>query len=35
MLLYLIIVTAVGLPIYYIVYLIKKYYYKVDEEDLK
>lgn len=33
MLLYLAIVSAVGLPTYYIVYLIKKYYYKVDEED--
>lgn len=33
MLLYLIIVSAVGLPTYYIIYLLKKYYYKVDEED--
>ena len=33
MLLYLTIVSAVGLPAYYIVYLLKKYYYKVDEED--
>lgn len=33
MLLYLTIVSAVGLPTYFIVYLIKKYYYKVDEED--
>lgn len=33
MLLYLTIVSAVGLPTYYIVYLIKKYYYKVNEED--
>lgn len=33
MLLYLTIVSAVGLPTYFIVYLIKKYYYKVDKED--
>lgn len=33
MLLYLTIVSAVGLPTYYIIYLIKKYYYKVDEEE--
>lgn len=33
MLLYFAIVSAVGLPTYYIIYLIKKYYYKVDEED--
>lgn len=33
MLLYLTIVSAVGLPTYYIAYLIKKYYYKVNEED--
>lgn len=33
MLLYLTIVSAVGLPAYYIVYLLKKYYYKVDEEN--
>lgn len=33
MLLYLIIVSAVGLPTYYIVYLLKKYYYKVGKED--
>ena len=33
MLLYLTIVSAVGLPAYYIVYLFKKYYYKVDKED--
>lgn len=33
MLLYLTIVSGIGLPIYYIIYLIKKYYYKVDEED--
>lgn len=33
MLLYLTIVSAVGLPAYYIVYLFKKYYYKVNEEN--
>ena len=33
MLLYLGMVSGIGLPIYYIIYLIKKYYYKVDEED--
>lgn len=33
MLLYLVIVSAVGLPTYYIVYLLKKYYYKVDEKN--
>lgn len=33
MLLYLTIVSAVGLPAYYIVYLLKRYYYKVDEEN--
>lgn len=33
MLPYLTIVSAVGLPAYYIVYLLKKYYYKVDEEN--
>lgn len=33
MLLYFAIVSAVGLPTYYIIYLLKKYYYKVDEED--
>lgn len=32
MLLYLVIVSAVGLPTYFIVYLLKKYYYKVDED---
>lgn len=32
MLLYLTIVSMVGLPTYVIVYLIKKYYYKVDED---
>lgn len=31
--LYLAMVAIVGLPTYVIVYLIKKYYYKVDEED--
>lgn len=33
MLLYLAMVAIVGLPTYVIVYLIKKYYYKVDKED--
>lgn len=33
MLLYLTIVSAVGLLAYYIVYLLKRYYYKVDEEN--
>lgn len=33
MLLYLVMVSGIGLPIYYIIYLLKRYYYKVDEED--
>ena len=33
MLLYLTIVSGAGLPAYYIDYLLKRYYYKVDEED--
>ena len=33
MLLYLTIVSGVGLPAYYIVYLLKRYYYKVDMEE--
>ena len=32
MLLYFVIVSMVGLPTYFIVYLLKRYYYKVDEE---
>ena len=33
MLLYLTIVSGAGLPVYYIVYLLKRYYYKVDDEE--